>query len=231
MGTKYQLGAKLGYPVQIRTPNLHAIRSISSCLKGQWRRTFEKMHDNLLQILEIETQLEALEALVQYYDSPARCFTFRDFQMAPTLKEYECLLGLPLAELTPSWGTIARLLKISEEEMTRVRKNRNGSEGLPRDYIDLVAMGVFLAKKNKGENLTMAVLANTYYSLNQCGERRRGVLRCCTPLLYLWLTAHHFQCKHRTACPVEDFKWSWIPPMTKEELVRKLDEASEKSIR
>ncbi|RDY06372.1 hypothetical protein CR513_09630, partial [Mucuna pruriens] len=99
------------------------------------------------------------------------------------------------------------------------------------DHVDLVAMGVFLAKKNRGENSTMAVLANTYYSLNQCGERRRGVLTCCTPLLYLWLMAHLFHCKRRTACPIEDFKWSWIPPMTKEEWVRKLDEASKKSIR
>ncbi|RDY13952.1 hypothetical protein CR513_01043, partial [Mucuna pruriens] len=99
------------------------------------------------------------------------------------------------------------------------------------DYVDLVAMGVFLAKKNKGENPAMAVLADTYYSLHQCDERRRGILRCCTPLLYLWLTSHLFQCKHRTTCPIEDFKWSWILPMTKEEWVRKLEEASEKSIR
>ncbi|RDY06359.1 hypothetical protein CR513_09661, partial [Mucuna pruriens] len=267
MGTKYQLGAKIGYLVQIRTPDLHAIRSISSCLKGQWRRTFEKMHGNLLQILEIETKLEALEALVQYYDAPARCFTCRDFQMAPTLEEYKRLLGLPLAESrsyfhqdqAPSWGTIARLLKVLEEEITRVKRNRPTLKNVDlfrvwenwsafmdtlglliygillfpqlEDYVDLVAIGVFLAKKNKGENPVMAVLVDTYYSLNQCGERRRGVLRCCTPLLYLWLTSHLFQCKHSTTCPIEDFKWSWIPPMTKEEWVRKLDEASEKSIR
>ncbi|RDY10964.1 hypothetical protein CR513_04427, partial [Mucuna pruriens] len=131
MGTRYILGTKIGYLVQIRTPDLHIIHNISNCLKGQWRRTFEKMHGNLLQILEIATQPEALEALVQYYDAPARCFTFRDFQMAPTLEEYERLLGLPLTESgsyfhrdqTPSWGTIARLLKVSEEEITR---------GLPR---------------------------------------------------------------------------------------------------
>ncbi|RDY00418.1 hypothetical protein CR513_16408, partial [Mucuna pruriens] len=78
----------------IRTPNIHVIRYLNSCLKGQWHRAFEKMHDNLLQILEIETQLVALEALVQYYDPLARCFTFRDFQLAPTLEEYECLLGI-----------------------------------------------------------------------------------------------------------------------------------------
>ncbi|RDY06275.1 hypothetical protein CR513_09758, partial [Mucuna pruriens] len=81
MGTKYQLGAKLGYLVQIRTLDLHSIRYLSSCLKRQWCRIFEKMHSNLLQILEIETQPEVLEAL-----------------MAPTLEEYERLLGLTLAE-------------------------------------------------------------------------------------------------------------------------------------
>ncbi|RDX60419.1 hypothetical protein CR513_61439, partial [Mucuna pruriens] len=145
MGTRYILGTKMGYPVQIKTSNLHTIRNISSRLKGQWHRAFEKTHGNLLQILEVETQPEALEALIQYYDTPARCFTFGDFQMAPTLEEYERLLGLPLADLgslyfhqdqTPSWGTIARLLKSSEEEIARAKKNRNGTEGLPRAYLE-----------------------------------------------------------------------------------------------
>ncbi|RDX89107.1 hypothetical protein CR513_29208, partial [Mucuna pruriens] len=66
------------------------------CLKGQWHRAFERRHNNLLCLLDIETQPTTLEALVQYYDPPARCFTFRDFQVAPTLEEYERLLGLPL---------------------------------------------------------------------------------------------------------------------------------------
>ncbi|RDX93932.1 hypothetical protein CR513_23742, partial [Mucuna pruriens] len=171
----------------------------------------------------------ALEALVQYYDSPIRCFTFRDFQMAPTLEEYERLLGLPLTESSlyfhqgqpPSWATIARLLRVSETEMAKRRRNRNSMEGIPRvyieerllqfqeeqdwdamidvlglllygvvlfpyieDYIDLAAMEAFLAKRDRGENPTMAVLADTYYSLHQCGEQRRGALDaappCCT---------------------------------------------------
>lgn len=32
-------------------------------------------------------------ALSQYYDPPLRCFTFQDFQLAPTIDEYERLLG------------------------------------------------------------------------------------------------------------------------------------------
>ncbi|RDX93929.1 hypothetical protein CR513_23752, partial [Mucuna pruriens] len=84
--------------VQARAPNIQTLRYWGSCLKGPWRRRFEKLHGNLLSLLEVETQPTALEALAQYYDSPVRCFTIKDFQMAPTLEEYERLLGLPLTE-------------------------------------------------------------------------------------------------------------------------------------
>ncbi|RDX68575.1 hypothetical protein CR513_52415, partial [Mucuna pruriens] len=84
------------------------------------------------------------------------------------------------------------------------------------DYVDLAAIEVFLAKKDRGENPTMAILANTYYILNYCYEKKEGSLRCCTYLLYLWLTAHLFHSKSKTTCRVEDFMWSWIKTMSKE---------------
>ncbi|RDX66262.1 hypothetical protein CR513_54989, partial [Mucuna pruriens] len=198
MGTKQQSGVKLGYLVQIRSPNVQALRYLGSGLKGQWRRAFEKMHDNLLQIQEIETQSKALEALVQYYNPPTRCFTFRDFQLAPTLEEYKRLLGLPLAESAqyfhqdqpPSWAVIARLLKVSKEEMTISKRNQNGLEGLPRVYLE--------------------------QQLHQLQGRED------------WPTVMDTL---GTSCPIEDFKWSWIQPMTKEAWFRKLDEASKRTIR
>ncbi|RDX95694.1 hypothetical protein CR513_21747, partial [Mucuna pruriens] len=45
------------------------------------------------------------------------------------------------------------------------------------DYVDLAAMEVVLAKRDRGENPTMAVLANTYYTLNYCSERKVENLR------------------------------------------------------
>ncbi|RDY04087.1 hypothetical protein CR513_12233, partial [Mucuna pruriens] len=92
-------------------------------------------------------------------------------------------------------------------------------------------MEVFLAKRDRGENPTMAILTNTYYSLDYYGERKEGSLRCCTHLLYLWLTAHLFHNKGKTTCPIEDFKWSWIGTMTKEQWVKHLSKASERTIR
>ncbi|RDY12594.1 hypothetical protein CR513_02587, partial [Mucuna pruriens] len=101
--------------------------------RGQWHKTFEKKHGNLINILDIEVQPAALEVLAQYYDVFLRCFTFRDFQIAPTLEEYERLLGLPLEASpqyfhrgqTPCWSSIAKLLKVTETRIIRERKSQN----------------------------------------------------------------------------------------------------------
>ncbi|RDX73686.1 hypothetical protein CR513_46676, partial [Mucuna pruriens] len=69
-------------------------------------------------------ELDALSALTQYYDPPLRCFTFRDFQLAPTLEEYERIIGMPLVKSPsymfkgqyPSWVSMAKLLRIFVSE-------------------------------------------------------------------------------------------------------------------
>ncbi|RDY13607.1 hypothetical protein CR513_01446, partial [Mucuna pruriens] len=188
---------------------------------------------------------------------------------------YERLLVLPLAESphyfhrvqSPSWASIAKLLRVIGSEMVREKRNQNGLKGIQRsyleerlhrlqkdgdwptvmdvygllvygtvlfphgdDYVDLAAIDAYLAKRDKGENPTIALLANTYYTLNYCCERKGGSLRCCTHLLYLWLTIHLFHSKRKTTCPVEDFKWSWIKTMSRDHWTRKLNEALERTI-
>lgn len=42
-----------------------------------------------------------LVSLAQYYDPPLCCFTFRDFQLAPTMEEFERLLGWYMMDRAP----------------------------------------------------------------------------------------------------------------------------------
>ncbi|RDY00993.1 hypothetical protein CR513_15750, partial [Mucuna pruriens] len=85
----------------------------------------------------IRVQLVALLALFQYYDSPMRCFTFKDFQLAPTLEEYERLLGFPLAKgHYPSSALVAKMLMVLELEIVKKRRNRNDLEGIQRIYLE-----------------------------------------------------------------------------------------------
>ncbi|RDY04729.1 hypothetical protein CR513_11527, partial [Mucuna pruriens] len=213
-------------PLQVKTPDLQSLRY----LKGQWCKTFEGRYDNLLSLLEIKVQKDAL-----------------DFQLMPALEEYERIIGMPLAKSLPflfrgqypSWALVAKLLKILESEVLGKKRNRNGLKGIPKiilfphveDYVDQVATDTFLAKKDRGENPVIAILVNTYYTLNYCYERNGKELRCCTSFLYLWLTAHLFHDKRRATCPIEDHHWSWAKSMSKAEWMRYLDEAFEKSIR
>ncbi|RDY12559.1 hypothetical protein CR513_02627, partial [Mucuna pruriens] len=207
--------------VHVKLPDLQSLWHWGLSLKGQRRRTFEKKHGNLIDILNIQVQPIALEMLVQYYDTFLRCFTFNNFQIAPILEEYERLLGLPLETSpqylyrgqTPSWSSIAKLLRVTEARLSKEKK-----------------IHAYMARRDRGENLTMALLANTYYTLNHCCERRGGYLRCCIPLLYLWMTSHLFHSKIKSLCPIEDFKWCCIKIMSKDLWAKLFDQITEKTI-
>ena len=73
----------------------------------------------------IEVFVEAIASLAQYYDQSLRCFPFGDFQLVPTVEEFEGILGCPLggrkpylfSGLYPSMARIAKVVKISAEEL------------------------------------------------------------------------------------------------------------------
>ncbi|RDX76075.1 hypothetical protein CR513_43965, partial [Mucuna pruriens] len=155
-------------------------KSKGSYLKGQWHRTFEGRYDNLLNLLEVEVQSATLSALTQYYDLPLGCFTFRDFQLAPTLEEYERLLRLPMAKSPPylfkghyrSWALVAKLLKILELEVLRRKRNRNDLEGFPKQEEDGLA--------NRGSPLELDQ-ANVKNRVDQMLRRRLGKINLLVP--------------------------------------------------
>ncbi|RDY00945.1 hypothetical protein CR513_15792, partial [Mucuna pruriens] len=98
-------------------------------------------------------------------------------------------------------------------------------------YVDLAAIDAFLGKRDRGEHLVVAILANTYYTLDYCSKKNGKGLRCCTTLLFLWLTVHLFHSSKRMRCPIKDHYWSCVKFLTKAEWTARLDEAIERFIR
>ena len=92
----------------------------------------------------IEVFVEAIASLTQYYDQPLRCFTFEDFQLVPTMEEFGEILGCPLGErkpylflgFYPSMARVAKVVKISVQELDRVKQNRNEVVGIPRTHLE-----------------------------------------------------------------------------------------------
>jgi len=92
----------------------------------------------------IEVFVEVIASFTQYYHQSLRCFTIGDFQLAPTIEEFQRILGCPLggrkpylfSGFYPSMARIAKVAKISKQELDRVKQNRNGVVGILRKHLE-----------------------------------------------------------------------------------------------
>ncbi|KAL5128283.1 hypothetical protein HKD37_14G040551 [Glycine soja] len=108
------------------------------------RQAFRKVYRKILDVSAAELFTEAVVSLAQYYDQPLRCFTFGDFQMVPTIEEFEEILGCPLggrkpylfSGFLPSLSKIAAVVGDSAKELDRTKQTRNSVVGLPRKYLE-----------------------------------------------------------------------------------------------
>jgi len=57
------------------------------------------------------------------------------------------------------------------------------------NFVDLLAINVFVAYKITAENPITTILANVYGNLNMCYESKKKLL-CCFLVLYKWFTSH-----------------------------------------
>ncbi|KAL5123940.1 hypothetical protein HKD37_02G004431 [Glycine soja] len=82
------------------------------------RQAFNKAYRKIWDLAMIEVSVEAITSLAQYYDQSLRCFTFGDFQLVPTIEK------------------VTKVVKISAQELDRVKQNRNGVARIPRKLLE-----------------------------------------------------------------------------------------------
>ena len=96
MGTN-QIGKRF-YQVKIKGLDCTSLKELGRLMGPLQRQAFRKVYGKILDLTIAEVFTEAVISLAQYYDQPLRCFTFGDFQMVPTIEEFEEILGYPLGE-------------------------------------------------------------------------------------------------------------------------------------
>ncbi|KAH1249706.1 hypothetical protein GmHk_05G013010 [Glycine max] len=107
-------------------------------------QAFRKAYEKILDLAIAEISTEAVVSLTQYYDQPLRCFMFGDFQLVPTVEEFEEILGCPLggrkpylfSGFLPSLSKIAVVVRDSARGLDRVKQTRNAVVGLPQKYLE-----------------------------------------------------------------------------------------------
>jgi uncharacterized protein YqhQ len=62
--------------------------------------------------------------------------------------------------------------------------------------VSLDVTTAYVEYENTQINLVAAILAETILTLNHCRRTRKGAMRCCTQLLYIWMVSHIKTKKH-----------------------------------
>ncbi|KAH1205708.1 hypothetical protein GmHk_16G046352 [Glycine max] len=142
MGTNQT--SKRFYQVKVKGLDTTSIKELGRLMEPLQMQAFRKTYGKILDLTIAEVSIEAIASLTQYYDQPLRCFTFEDFQLVPTIEEFEEILGCPLggrkpylfSGCLPSLSRIAIVVKDSARGLDRVKQTRNGIAGLPRKYLE-----------------------------------------------------------------------------------------------
>ncbi|KAL5180012.1 hypothetical protein HKD37_01G001213 [Glycine soja] len=142
MGTNQN--GKRFYQVKVKGLDVTSLKELGRLMGPLQRQAFRKVYGKNLDLAEAEVFTEAVVSLAQYYDQPLRCFTFGDFQMVPTIEEFEEILGCPLggrkpylfSGFLPSLSKVAAVIGDSAKELDRIKQIRNGVVGLPWKYLE-----------------------------------------------------------------------------------------------
>ncbi|KAL5191316.1 hypothetical protein HKD37_04G010609 [Glycine soja] len=168
MGTN-QTGKRF-YQVKVKGPDTTSIKEVGRLMEPLQMQAFRKIYGKILELTIAEISIEAIASLTQYYDQPLRCFTFGDFQLVPTIEEFEEILGCPLggrkpylsSGCLPSLSRIATVVKDSGRGLDCIKQTRNGIAGLPRRYLEDKARGM----ANQGDWVPfMDVLASLIFGV------------------------------------------------------------------
>ncbi|KAL5137554.1 hypothetical protein HKD37_10G027905 [Glycine soja] len=130
--------------VKIKGLDVTTLKELGQLMGPLQRQAFRKVYGKILDLTAVEVFTEVVVSLAQYYDQPLRCFMFGDFQMVPTIEEFEEILGCPLggrkpylfSRFLPSLSKIAAVVGDSARELDRMKQTRNGVVGLPRKYLE-----------------------------------------------------------------------------------------------
>jgi len=72
---------------------LTSLEELGNLMTDRNQKAFDDQYGDILALLKMVVDPVPLQTLLQFYDPELRCFTFQDYQLAPTLEEYSILMN------------------------------------------------------------------------------------------------------------------------------------------
>ncbi|XP_058774830.1 uncharacterized protein LOC131649102 [Vicia villosa] len=99
--------------------------------------------NKLISLVRTKVDEALLNTMIRFYDPLLHCFTYRDFQLVPTLEEFSSILGLPILdqipytseEETPKFEDVAAALHLPRSKIKKAWVNKGEYTGLPIDFL------------------------------------------------------------------------------------------------
>jgi len=125
-------------------------------------------------------------------------FPLRSDKIIPELSKLLRIANLEIFLENNATGLKWRMLEIELEKRSGSEKERLIALGMFGLVLFLSQMGVmsleaaaaYVEYKNTQINPVAAILAETILTLNHCRRTRKGAMRCCMQLLYIWMVSH-----------------------------------------
>ncbi|KAJ1399851.1 hypothetical protein SESBI_29973 [Sesbania bispinosa] len=129
--------------VTVTGSNLLKMKEMSMKMTKEARSCFEKKYERILDFLFISVEEPVLSALAQFWSPPLRCFELLDFDLVPTIEEYEVMIRLLIRERAGVYlyegrhvekKKIAKLIGIPTNEMKL--EKRGSVQGLKKSFLE-----------------------------------------------------------------------------------------------
>jgi hypothetical protein len=132
---------------------LTSLEELGNLVIDRNQKVFNDQYGSILALLKMVVDSVPLQTLLQFYDPELRCFTFQDYQLAPTLEEYSILMNVRIKNRVPfldvpkevDFKVVAKALYLSIKEVSDNWKPNGDVVGLSLKF--LVRMDKEEAKK------------------------------------------------------------------------------------
>ncbi|XP_058755322.1 uncharacterized protein LOC131628502 [Vicia villosa] len=99
--------------------------------------------NKLISLIRTKVDEALLNSMMQFCDPLLHCFTYRDFQLVPTLEEFSHIMDIPIPDQIPYTGEeggpkledIAAALHLPRSEINEVWINKRDYSGIPVDFL------------------------------------------------------------------------------------------------